>query len=119
MIVYTFPQLIKKIRNEAGLTQAEFAKEVGVSKALIAMVESGQKEVSKKLVEKVADRLNVSPMSITPFLFYDKAIDFNDLPSVEKSFIKYGTKLQEYLIRDRSKLLRGHGESKKLSQDPY
>lgn len=107
--MYSFPELIKKIRTAAGLTQAEFAKELKVSPVLIAMVESGQKPVSKNLLVKLADRLDVHPASITPFLYGDKVKD-DQLSRVEKQFLAIGTKLQEHLIKDRSKLLRKNGK---------
>lgn len=103
--MYSFPELIRKIRTEAGLTQTEFAQEIKVSPVLIAMVESGQKPVSKNLLIKIADRLNVHPASITPFLYGHEAED-EDLSGVEKQFLAWGAKLQDHLIKDRSKLLR-------------
>lgn len=105
--MYSFPILIKKIRTEAGLTQAEFAMELNVSPVLIAMVESGQKPVSKNLLEKLAERLKVHPASITPFLYGDN-VEQQELSRVEKQFLAIGIKLQEHLIKDRSKLLKKH-----------
>jgi len=104
--MYSFPELIKKIRNEAGLTQAEFAKALGVSTVLIAMVETGQKEVSKKLLIKIADLLNVHPSSITPFLFIDKENLSKNPLAMEKKIIEWGEKMQTHLIKNRAKLLR-------------
>lgn len=103
--MYSFPELIRKVRTEAGLTQTEFAQEIKVSPVLIAMVEGGQKPVSKNLLIKIADRLNVHPASITPFLYGYEAKD-KDLSVLEKQFLAWGTRLQEHLINDRSKLLR-------------
>lgn len=103
--MYSFPELIKKIRTEAGLTQAEFAKSINVSPILIAMIESGQKEVSKKLVRKIADKLEVHPASITPFLYGDEK-GLNNSSAIERQFLAIGLKLQEHLIKNRSKLLR-------------
>jgi transcriptional regulator with XRE-family HTH domain len=104
--MYSFPELIKKIRETAGMTQADFARALGVSAVLIAMVETGQKEVSKNLLRKIAERLDVHPSSITPFLFSDEKKD--TLSSVEKKFIQLGEQLQEHLIKDRAKLLKNH-----------
>lgn len=104
--MYSFPELIKKIRHEAGLTQAEFANAIDVSPVLIAMVESGQKEVSKKLILKLADGLKVHPASITPFLYGENIKNTKELSAVEKQFISWGTKLQNHLIKDRAKSLR-------------
>lgn len=103
--MFTFPELIKKIRNEAGLNQPDFAAKIGVSSALIAMIETGQKEVSKKFIVKLAAALNVHPTSITPFLFYD-GTDLSSLSGIEKKIIEQGAKLQIQLIEKRSKLLK-------------
>ncbi len=106
----SFPKLIKDIRSEAGLTQAEFAKVIGVSPVLIAMVESGQKEVSKNLLCKIAKRLEVHPASITPFLYGHDQNDTNNLPAIEKQFLAWGLKLQKHLIKNKAKLLREYAE---------
>jgi len=102
--MYSFPELIKKVRDEAGLTQAEFAKALGVSAVLIAMVETGQKEVSKKLLIRLAERLEVHPSSVTPFLFIEPTSS-GKFSEIEKKFIKWGEKMQAHLIKDKSKLL--------------
>ena len=108
--MYTFPELIKKIRDEAGLTQAEFAKALGVSAVLIAMVETGQKDVSKNLLIKIAGGLKVHPSSITPFLFSDKKEPRNKLSEIEGKFVKFGEKLQEHLIKNRAKFLKQYAK---------
>lgn len=107
--MYNFPELIKKIRHEAGLTQAEFAKAVEVSPVLIAMIESGNKEVSKKLLLKIAERLEVHPASITPFLYGSEPTN-GHLSAVERQFIAWGTKFQEFLIKKQSHKLKKYAE---------
>ena len=104
--MYTFPILIKKIRDHAGLTQAEFAKEIGVSSVLIAMVETGKKEVSKNLLLKLAQRLDVHPSSITPFLFTNQNTPLPAVSGVEKLFLDWGEKMQDFLINNRANQLR-------------
>jgi len=101
----TFPELIKNIRKEAGLSQPDFAAKIGVSSALIAMIETGQKEVSKKFILKLAEALKVHPTSITPFLFYD-GTHLDELSGIEKKIVEQGSKLQVLLIKKRSKLLK-------------
>lgn len=108
--MYKFPELIRRIRNEAGLTQAEFANAVEVSPVLIAMVETGRKEVSKKLLLKIAERLGVHPSSITPFLYDSSNTDNENLSSIEKQFLTLGTKLQDYLIKKKSKNLKKYAK---------
>lgn len=104
--MYTFPQLIRKIRDEADLTQSEFAKKIGVSPVLITMVETGQKEVSKSLLLKLAKSLKVHPSSITPFLFWNEDKQTEVSSKVEQSLIDLGEKMQSLLIKDRAKLLK-------------
>jgi transcriptional regulator with XRE-family HTH domain len=101
--MYTFPELIKKIREESGLTQAEFAKSLNVSAVLIAMVETGQKEVSKNLLIKLAEKMKVHPASITPFLFISKNDPVGKTSEVERMLTRWGEKMQKHLIRDRAK----------------
>jgi len=106
----TFPDLIKKIREEAGLTQPQFAKAVGVSSVLVAMIETGQKEVSKSFLLKLAKALNVHPASITPFIFLDKKSLFGEVTGVERMLIAWGEKMQKLLIKNRAKLLKKYAE---------
>jgi transcriptional regulator with XRE-family HTH domain len=108
--MYTFPELIKKIRNESGLRQDEFAAALGVSTVLISMVETGQKEVSKNLLVRLAERMEVHPASITPFLFIEKDKPLESITSIERTFIKWGEQMQSHLIHERSKLLRQYAK---------
>lgn len=104
--LYTFPKLIKSIRQEAGLTQAEFADKMGVSSILVAMIESGQRGVSRKFIEKLAELLKVSPASITPFLYLEDTVNSGNIGGVEKQLLSAGTKLQTILIQKKAKNLK-------------
>ena len=101
-----FPDLIKKIRKSGGLTQKEFAEAINVSTVLVAMIESGNKEVSKKFILKLANGLSVHPSSITPFLFSDQNLKEDKISFLEKSLIDFGEKMQIYLIKESAKKLR-------------
>lgn len=104
--MYSFPELIKKIREEAGLTQTDFAKKLKVSPILISMVETGQKPVSKKLIEKIAKKLEIHPMSITPFLLMNEEFSGAKIGKIEQKIIEQVEKMQELLIKKKSKLLK-------------
>lgn len=104
--MYTFPQLIRKIRSEAGLTQAQFADVLDVSTVLVTMIETGQKEVSKKFVIKLSDCMGVHPASITPFLFMAEDVDHRPLSKVEKMLLECGEKMQDILVKNKAKKLR-------------
>jgi transcriptional regulator with XRE-family HTH domain len=102
----SFPELLKKIREEGKLTQDQMGKVLGVSTILISMIETGQKEVSKGFVIKLAEKLDVQPGSISPFLFIDKNGKEEKLSSLEKKLVDIGEKLQEKLINVRAKRLK-------------
>lgn len=104
--MYTFQDLLKKIRASANLTQEDLAKILEVSTVLITMIETGQKEVSRKFIENLAQKMDVHPSSITPFAFIEEDIDVNKLPETEKTMMKYGEKLQKYLIDQKAKNLK-------------
>ena len=115
--MYSFPELIKKIRKSSDLTQKEFSNILGVSTVLISMIESGQKEISKGFIIKLADKLNVNPSSITPFLYIYKDIDNKNISKIEKSFIELGEKLQDYLINNKAKNLQKYVSKEKISKN--
>lgn len=105
--MYTFSELIKQIRKEAGLTQATFAKRIGVSKVLVTMIETNQKEVSKKFLQKLARSLDVHPASITPLSYQDyEYFQNNKISPIEERIISLGEKMQKHLIKNRSKHLK-------------
>jgi transcriptional regulator with XRE-family HTH domain len=106
--MYTFPELVKKIREESGLTQAEFARALDVSTVLISMIETGQKEVSKNFLTTLARKMNVQPSSITPFLFFQKDTPTHKMSRIEIMLVRWGEKMQVYLIKDRSKIFSKH-----------
>jgi transcriptional regulator with XRE-family HTH domain len=110
--MYSFPELIKKIREAGDLTQKEFAEAVGVSTILVSMIEAEQKEVSKNFIIKLSEKLGVSPGSITPFLYIYKDTDRKNISSIEKGLIELGEKLQEYLIFKKSKDLKKYAGKK-------
>lgn len=51
---------LKKIRQEQKITGIELAKKVGVSHAMIYMIENGDRTPGMKLAKKIADVLNKS-----------------------------------------------------------
>lgn len=104
--MYSFSDLIKKIREESNLTQKEFADVLSVSTILISMIETKQKQVSKNFIIKLAKKLEVNPKSITPFLFEDKNIKNKKISNIEKDFIRIGERLQMFLIKCKAKNLK-------------
>lgn len=110
--MYSFPQLIRKIREESNLTQKELANVLSVSTILISMIETGQKEISKNFIEKLSEKLEVHPSSITPFLFIQEANNNKNFSEIEKSLIDIGEKLQIYLIEKKARNLNKYVSTK-------
>ena len=101
----TFDKLIKFIRREADLTQQEFAELLGVSTILIAMIENRSKEPSKKFVNKLAEKLEVHPSAIMPFVSFEEELAVEDFSGLEKKLLLLGQELQEKLIKKRAQNL--------------
>ena len=56
----TFGENLKRIRKEMKLTQAEMAKEIGISQSYIADIERNRKNISLAVVLRIAEGLNIS-----------------------------------------------------------
>lgn len=103
LVMYNFMELLKAIRAETGLTQSAFAERLGVSTVLIAMLKTGQKEPTKKFVNNLAEKMNVMPQSIIPFVYSINKYNENDMSKLEKQLIKLGIKLQSELVKKKAK----------------
>ncbi len=112
---YTFPYFLKQIRKTAGLTQVDLAKALDVSAVLIAMIETGQKPASKKLILSLARLLEIHPGALFPFFFDNEVAPFTKMSNVEKLLLKTGFELQNQLIREKSKHLMNYAAAKKVS----
>lgn len=99
--MYDFSELLKNIRKETGLTQSGLASKLEVSTILIAMIESGQKEPSKKFVEILAAKMEVSPRAIIPFVY--SINKYSDDSAFEKRLSQFGMNLQKQLISKKAK----------------
>lgn len=111
--MYDFPQLLKAIRQETHLTQAELAEKLESSVILVTMIESGQREPSKKFVEKLAEKMEVSPNAIIPFS-YDINKYRNRESIIERKLESFGMYLQEELIKKKARnILKEHREEKR------
>lgn len=54
-----FQNVFKQLRLASGLTQAEMAEKLGVSKSTISMYENGNREPDYEILERIADFFNV------------------------------------------------------------
>ena len=100
-----FNLLLKSIRKEARLTQEELASVLGVSKILIAKLETGKKDPTKRFLYKLAKGLLVSPKSLGTFLMSESE-NTDRLTGLEQKIISLGEKLQKMLIKKKAKHLK-------------
>ena len=54
-----FSKVLKKMRLNHNLTQAELAKQLGISRSSVGMYESGEREPDFETLEAIADFFNV------------------------------------------------------------
>jgi transcriptional regulator with XRE-family HTH domain len=81
---------MKIYRNELGLSQSRLADKVNTASNYIALIETGKKFPSTKMLERIADALNVD----TPELFSLKSVN-----TKTKQYIK------EEILEDIEKIL--------------
>lgn len=55
----TFSEMLKKLRNQKGITQEELAEATGLKRSAIGMYESGNREPNFETLELFADFFNV------------------------------------------------------------
>jgi len=96
-----FSDIVRQVRNEAGLSQSQFAKQLGVSAIYISKIETDQKEASKNFVQKLARYVDVHPAALAPFLFLNPDVKTTELSTLERQLISLGEKLQQQLIKKR------------------
>ena len=55
---------IRRLRRERGLSQEDLADEIGVHRTYMGGVERGERNLTLRTLERLADRLGVSPLSL-------------------------------------------------------
>lgn len=66
-ILIQFGLRLKQLRQEKGLTQEQFAKNCGLHKNYIGMIERGERNPSLKNIEIVANTFNISISEMMKF----------------------------------------------------
>ena len=65
-LVEEYPELIRRGREQRGLTQAEFAKQLSERVSVIQRLESGRLRPDERLVKKIERALNVEIVASEP-----------------------------------------------------
>lgn len=60
MIQKDFGMAIKKLREEAGLSQEKFALSIGMDRTYYASVEAGKRNISLQNIHKIADGFGIT-----------------------------------------------------------
>ena len=55
---------IRTLRRERGLSQEDLADEIGVHRTYMGGVERGERNLTLRSLERLAERLGVSPLSL-------------------------------------------------------
>jgi len=54
-----FPKVLKELRRQSGLTQADLANKMNISRSSVGMYEKGEREPDFETLEAIADFFNV------------------------------------------------------------
>ncbi len=65
-----FAKNVKKIRKEKGIKQDDFLDTEGISRSMIAMVETARTDITLSKLKIIADKLGVEPYRL--LIFEDK-----------------------------------------------
>ena len=93
------PKKLQNARKEAGLTQSELAKILGVKQATVSKYESGEIDVTIAQLEQLADALNISLFSLLPEATEEEKHEFERLQNVRLDKM-FDTALEESIIHD-------------------
>ena len=63
-----FSEKLTALRKQQGLTQAELAARLGISKSAVSMYERGNREPELELLQAMADFFHVSVSALTEYL---------------------------------------------------
>lgn len=74
-------QRLIELRKTTGLTQEDLAKEIGLTQSMIAHIEAGRKEPSKKYKIRLAKFFNVS----VDWLFYEQIDDYKSFKEISSA----------------------------------
>ncbi len=64
ILMHRLGERLKKVRNARGLSQREVAEAVGLSQALISLIEQGKRQLPLRAIERLASLLNTDPSAL-------------------------------------------------------
>lgn len=91
-------QLIRDIRKETGLNQEQFAKTLGISKILLALIETDQRNPSALFMEKLSSQMGVHVSTLLPFSALYEIDEKNQLSSIEKKLLNWSKDMRDYML---------------------
>ena len=66
---------IKEIRKQKGITQTDLAVKLGVTQGAVQKLETGQNDLSSKMMERIAIILNVKPADLLPKEWQSQSVE--------------------------------------------
>lgn len=111
-----FCNVLKRLREEKGITQKEIAKILGISQAAYSLYEKGQREPKYEMLEKMADFFNVSVGFLVSgrkdYIYY-----VSKIPNYDEFFKPLNEKFYFYtedeVVNNGNTLLKGEPQVKK------
>ena len=97
----TLSERITKIRMDAGKTKVAFAEILNISDSLVARLESGTRELTKRTASDICEKFNVNP----EWLETGKGEPYNDAKTPTLKLLKAEYKLDDLDIQIIEKYL--------------
>ena len=98
----TIGEKIKKLRKEAGMTQAELASKLGLKDSVIAKYENGRiPDLKRTTIAGLAKVFNVSPMDTVLLMIYT-GVRIGELLSIEKRRCTFTGTIHHYQRHENS-----------------
>ena len=90
---------VRRLRKSQGMTQEELANTLGVSKIHLCSIETGKKDPSLSLLEKIADSLHVDPSFLVTkdenYFAVQRILSRADLPSIKLQILSIISALEK------------------------
>ena len=79
--MYTLGKLVRSLRKQRGLTQADLAEQTGIDTATLSKIENGHSMPNKNTIANLLHKLNFDPGGVVPILLSEKEARHEELKS--------------------------------------
>jgi transcriptional regulator with XRE-family HTH domain len=100
---------IKETRIKRGLKQSDLAEKAGISRVAIGNYERNDRQPGTEQIEKIANALEVSPVDLMGWGYWDKKTNIEQVVSKTNDFENYLSTLG-YTVQDIGEVTKWHYE---------